>query len=286
MSTDNKKYVKTYCPKSKKYGLVTIDKNNGRDQVVNFYDIDDAIASQINTDFNDALPEVSSHLKSCATTNSRTPMSCDKSRGCPVKKGELWYQCLYCSSLEIVKNNTGAFDVYFLMDASGSMSTSDRREASRAVTSLVQQLQDMNNIYSFVPWANSATYLFKGENSVSKISSALRTYENDNCNVGGGTCADSPFDYIRSDVMRAKNPVFIIFVTDGEFFDLNAAIRARDAVLAKGNAEIMAVGITGADEYSLSKMRTINGPPTGGSAQLTSTFAQIADILRKSGNNA
>ena len=283
----SKKYVKVYCPQSKCHGLVTIEKNNGVDQVVNFYEIDNDTANKIKTDYEGNLPMVSQHLKPCADTGRREPKCCDKKRSCKVKTGELWYQCLYCSNLELARESSGGAEFYFLLDASGSMSDRDREEASKAVSKMMQSLQGNGNTYSFVPWACRATYLFHRETNLYKMNSALSQYENDLCDVGGSTAADEAFEFIYSDVMSAKKPVRIILVTDGYFNDDVSAVRARDSLLRKKDVEILAIGITGANASTLKRIGTVPAfsKVVGGSSALTSTFEEIAQLLKNNGNN-
>lgn len=289
MSEGTKKYIKMYCPKSKCYGLVTAEMNNGSWKITNFYEIDNDTAKSINTTHEGALYPVSAHLKPCASCGKRTVGCCDKTRGCPVPKGELWYQCLFCSGLEVHKEaSSGGADFYFLLDQSGSMSTSDRCEASRAVRSMMRSLQGNGNTYSFVAWGSDAGYLFRNETNMSKMTSALSSYESGSTPYGGSTAADRAFDLIRGDVNRAKRPVRIIFVTDGGFDDDAAAGRARDAVVnANKNVEILAIGVTGAIEASLRRIGTVPkfSKVVGGTSALTSTFEDIAKVLKNNGNN-
>lgn len=286
---EDKKYVKVYCKKANKYGLVTIEKSNGYDKITNFYEIDDATAAKIQTSFTGNLPEVSMYLKPNAVGGARTPRSTDKSRQCSVKKGELWYQCIYCSALEI--SNTvaaSACDIYFLMDESGSMAYSDRKEGAAAVSKLVQSLSGAGNVYSFVAWGSDAGYVFQNSTNAVEINRASQLYVDGLTGHSGSTDAAEAFRYIASDVARAKKPVRIIFVTDGYFDDEDAAVRERNRLLASNrNVEILAIGITGASQSSLSRIGTVPAfsKVVGGSSALTSTFEQIAETLKKSGNN-
>ncbi|MBQ9369544.1 MAG: VWA domain-containing protein [Clostridia bacterium] len=286
MSND-KKYVKVYCDKSKKYGLVTIENNNGYDRVVNFYEIDDDTAKQIDTSFEGELPDVSMYLKPNAINNSRTPRSMDKSGQCGVKKGELWYQCLFCSHLDICSAGPGSSAIYFLMDASGSMEENDRREAAKAVKSLVAALSGSGNVYSFVAWSDDADYVFQDATNPKDIERALDRYI-DGKYGGGCTYAGKAFALIYQSVKQAKLPVRILFVTDGYLHDPdNALIKRNDLLAANKDVEVLAIGITGADQGTLSTLGTVPefSKVVGGSSSLTSTFEQIADTLKKSGNN-
>lgn len=288
MDEVNKKYIKTYCSKTKTYGLVTVGENNGVLQVINFYEIDEDTAKSIVTSHDGPLPAVSSYLKPCASCGGRIPRCCDKKKQCRVGQRELWYQCLYCSNLEISEEKTeSAAEFFFLMDNSGSMSFNDRGEAAKAVNRMIQSLQGKGNTYSFVAWGSDAGYVFYKQTNLTKIGAALLLYRSGRCGHSGSTAADLALRYIQKDVVYSKKPVRIILVTDGYFDDLPAAIAARNELLVKQNVEIVAIGVTGADQGTLSSIGTVPefSKVIGDSTGLTSTFEQIAEILKKKGNN-
>ena len=289
MGIVEKKYIKVYCKKTNCYGLITAEPNNGSLKIVNFYEIDDDTAKNVTTSYEGTLPPVSAHLKACSTCGARNPKCCDKTRQCKVPKGELWYQCLYCSGLEISQASTagGSADIYFLLDESGSMSADDRKEGANAVRKMVQALQGAGNTYSFVAWGSNAGYVFKKETNVAKISSALSSYENHTTGYGGSTAAHIAFNCIKPDVLASTKPVRIIFVTDGYLDNESLALQARNELLARKDVEIVAIGVTGASQSTLSKLGTVPAfsKVVGGSSALTSTFEQIAEILKKKGNN-
>lgn len=289
LTGNEKNYIKTYCPGNRSYGIVVTEKVNGTEQITNFYGIDRETAESIKTSYEGRLPEVSGSLKPCTQCGERRPMCCDKHRKCPVKKGEMWYQCLYCSSMEIVndKPDTGS-DIYFLMDNSASMSAADREEASDAVKNMIQSLEGMNNRYSFVAWASKAGYIFRNESNLLKIEHALADYRNGNCEYTGSTAAEKALRCIKNDVLRSERPAKIILVTDGQFDSTEAAVKARDALLNnQRSVEIMAVGVTGADEDTLKMIGTVRAfsRVVGSTKALLSTFEQIAEELKKNRNN-
>lgn len=285
-----KTYVKVFCPKVKRHGLVTIEKSNGQQKVTNFYEIDDDTAKNVVTAYEGKLPEVSMYLKPCASTGSRTPRSVDLSHRCPVKKGELWYQCLYCSALDVCQAATGAsgLDIYFLMDESGSMQWDDRREAANAVRRLVESLTGSGNTYSFVSWGSTAGYIFRHETHLQKMNGALNLYESGNAGHSGSTDAAVAFRTVKEDVRSSHKPVYVIFVTDGYLDDDDEAMSERNELLrGQKKVDIMAIGTEGANQATLEKIGTIPAfsKVVGSSKALTSTFEQIAAILKKKGNN-
>ena len=288
MGIVEKKYIKVYCKKTNCYGLITAEPNNGSLKIVNFYEIDEDTAKNVTTSHEGALPPVSGNLKACMNCGSRNPKCCDKTRGCSVPKGELWYQCLYCTGLEISQTaSSGGADIYFLLDQSGSMSADDRKEGANAVRKMVQSLQGAGNTYSFVAWGTNAGYIFEQETNVSKISSALVSYEKGATGFSGSTAADRAFNCIKPDVLSAKRPVRIIFVTDGYLDNDQKALQARNELLVNNNVEIVAIGVTGASQATLSMLGTVPAfsKVVGGSSALTSTFEEIAKILKSKGNN-
>jgi uncharacterized protein with von Willebrand factor type A (vWA) domain len=119
------------------------------------------------------------------------------------------------------------------------------------------------------------------------MKAAMAAYEAGTTPHGGSTAADQAFALIQNDVLAAKRPVRIIFVTDGYLDDDAAALRERNALLGNGNVEILAIGVTGANEATLRAIGTVPAfsKVVGDSSALTSTFEQIADALKKSGNN-
>lgn len=288
MSGESKSYIKVYCRKSDCFGLLTVEVINGIPQITNFYGIDRDTAKKVVTRHEGALPVVSASLIGCNNCGRRVAGCCNKSGQCRVKKGTLEHQCLYCSAMEVcsVAGNGGA-DIYFLMDESGSMSRQDRVEGANAVRRMIQSLQGEGNTYTFVAWASRAGYLFRQETSLSKMSSALVAYENDSTGYTGSTNAAGALDLIRDAVLTSRRPVRILLVTDGAFDNENAAIRKRNEILAKKNVEILAIGVTGAIQRTLQRMGTVPefSRVVGGSSALTSTFEQIAEILKKNGNN-
>ncbi len=289
MSEPKKEYIEVYCPKSKAYGLITVQEVQGTPMIVNFYGIDEESAAEIKTSHEGAMPKVGRNLLPCDTCGGRTPMCCDKKRKCKVDKGDLRFQCLYCSQLELTREASPATscEFYFLLDESGSMSDSDRREAADAVRSMVKKLEGNGNVFSFVAWGSNAGYVFRKEQSFGRMSSALKSYENHTTGYGGSTAADRAFECIKADVASATKPVRIIFVTDGYLDDESAAIRVRNELLKNGNVEILAIGITGANQSTLTKIGTVPefSKVVGGSSVLTSTFEEIAAVLIKKGNN-
>lgn len=280
-----KKYIKTRCNKTGKFGLITVEPSNGVDTITNFYGIDEETAKSIDAPYDGALPRVSSKLKPCASCNGRTPMCCDMSKQCPVGKGELMYQCLYCKAMEFTCSS--ALDIYFLMDESGSMGDRDRREASKAVRNLVQSLQDQGNTYSFVAWGSNAGYIFRNETQLSKMDYALKSYEDDTTGYGGGTDAANALATVMSDVLNSKKKVCVILVTDGAFDSESAALEMRGRLLANKNADILAIGVTGANESTLKKMGTVDkfSKVVGVSSNLSGEFVNIGEFLKKKGNN-
>ena len=120
------KYIKTYCSIKDCYGLATIEVANGKDVITNYQPIEKSVADKMDNE-TDTLPIVNTNLLPCEASGKRIPQSIDKSRGCKVEKGHMRFQCLYCNKLEVPKA-PGIFDIYILMDSSGSMETNHKKE--------------------------------------------------------------------------------------------------------------------------------------------------------------
>ena len=286
---NKKKYCKVCCSIKKYYGLATIEDFQGKDVITNFQPIDKKTADSINNDGIASLPDVGNNLLACDVTGKRKPMCVDKSKKCNLKKDELRFQCLYCDKLKVERNINNSFEIYFLMDNSGSMSQRDRGEGAKAVKNLVSSLPDMDNTYYFVAWGSDAGYLFKDESDASKIEKALKSYVDGTCGYGGSTAAHKAFDLVKQDVSRAKRTPVIIFVTDGGFDDDKLALSARNSVLSANKAAaIISIGVEGADENNLRAVGTVSdfSKIAGDSSQLSKTFIDVAEFLRKSGRNA
>ena len=283
-----KKYCKLYCGVKKLYGLATIEAMQGKDVVTNFQPIDKKTADGIDNQGITILPVINSNLLESVDNGKRIPLSIDRSKQCNLKNGELRYQCIYCNKLEIAKSNTGSFSIYFLLDNSGSMSKNDRHEGELAVRKLISTLKEMDNDYSFIPWGSDAGYLFQRTKNISEIEKGLKQYTDGISKYGGSTDAAGAFNLIKSDVKYDPKPVVIILVTDGGFDDDRAAIDARNKVLSqKQGTEIIAIGVTGAKEKNIEAIGTISNfsKIVGDSTQLSKTFVDVAEFLKKSGRN-
>ena len=283
-----KKYCKLYCSIKKLYALATIENRQGKELITNFQPIDNKTANEIDNQGINSLPLVNSNLLESEDNGKRIPLSIDRSKKCNLLKDELRYQCIYCNKLNISKSISNSFSIYFLLDNSGSMSNSDRNEGKIAIKKLISSLADMDNDYSFIPWGSDAGYLFKREKNIYEIENALDRYTRGLNKYSGSTNAAGAFNLIKSDVKSEQKKVIIIFVTDGGFDDDRAAKDARNEVLrSNNNTEIIAIGVTGALENNIRAIGTISdfSKIIGDSNQLSKTFVDVAEFLKKSGRN-
>jgi uncharacterized protein YegL len=283
-----KKYCKLYCSIKKLYALATIENRQGKELITNFQPIDNKTASEIDNQGINSLPLVNSNLLESEDNGKRIPLSIDRSKKCNLLKDELRYQCIYCNKLNISKSISNSFSIYFLLDNSGSMSKNDRHEGELAVRKLISTLKEMDNDYSFIPWGSDAGYLFQRTKNISEIEKGLKQYTDGISKYSGSTDAAGAFNLIKSDVKSEQKNVIIIFVTDGGFDDDRAAIDARNKVLSqKQGTEIIAIGVTGAKEKNIEAIGTISNfsKIVGDSTQLSKTFVDVAEFLKKSGRN-
>lgn len=274
-----------YCEKKKLYGVANVEKVDGAYKITDFFGLREKEINVEKQEFT-TPPEVNDNLLPCSKCGKRKPLCCDKSSTCG-SLTTLAHQCLYCNKLAIARPalSKGPFDIYFLLDQSGSMSKIDRQEASKAVQKLMQSMGP-DNLYSFVAWATDATYLFKHEKKVSKIIDALKKYEDGKTGISGRTCIEEGFKLISRDVKKSQYDVVIIVVTDGGFDNKKLAVTERNNLLAKNEkANIVAIGITGAKQENLNSICTIEefSKVLESSSGLESTFLSIGEIL-KTGN--
>jgi len=104
------KFIKAYCPKSKKYYGMKVEDISSQLQVTDFYDIDDETAKVLASTVNVPDLKTSSHLRDCPFCHSRTVGNCGclKSRArCAPGQGYR-YLCIYCSDLHIFSTEEGA----------------------------------------------------------------------------------------------------------------------------------------------------------------------------------
>ena len=276
-----------YCKNKKFYGVAKVEKINGVDKITDFFGLKETEINVERQEFS-TPPEVNSNLLPCSKCGRRKPLCCDKSKTCGTFKS-LQHQCLYCNKLEIArpKLNSGPFDIYFLMDQSGSMSKSDREEASKAVMQLMNSMGS-DNLYSFVAWATDAKFLFKHESKVDRVTTALKQYEEGTTGVSGRTFIEEAFKLICSSIIQSKRDVVVIVVTDGGFDNKRAAVSERDRLLRlNSKLNIVAIGITGAQQRNLDSICTIKefSKVLESSSRLESTFLSIGEILRTGNYN-
>ena len=279
-------YLKVHCPIKDLYGLLTVDIVQGKEQITNFQPLEKDVAKDINN-YRDTFPPISSYLLPCETTGNRNIGEIDKSVGCKINTN-LPFQCLYCSRLQLTKNSSGPYDIYFLLDESGSMSRKDRYEATTAVKKILIELNGMDNTYSFVSWGTNAGYLFFQTDNDLLIDKKLKLYEEGKTGYRGETYPESAFNLIKNDVQKATKPVIIIFVTDGGFHNVKTAKKARDELLmVNDNISIIAIGITGAIQANLDLIGTVKelSKIVGDSSALSKSFIDVADFLLKKNKN-
>ncbi|MBO4668261.1 MAG: VWA domain-containing protein [Bacilli bacterium] len=264
------------------YGVAKVEKIGGVDKITDFFGLEEKEVAVERQEFT-VSPDVNINLLPCSTCGGRKPQCCDKSRSCGSFK-VLEYQCLYCNKLEIARGamKAGPFDIYFLMDQSGSMSKDDRVEASKAVRKLMEEMGSEND-YSFVAWATEAKFIFKHESRVDKVIDALKLYEEGKTGIKGQTCIDEALKLISGSARRSQREVIVIILTDGGFHNPRKAVEEKNRLIYyKDNINIVAIGITGAKQENLDAVSTIKefSEVLDSSSGLESTFLSIGEILK------
>lgn len=280
-------YMKIFCPKKNNYGLLTIDGG----VVTNFQPTKKELADSINNN-SGLVPTVSIRLLADALTGTRVPNSVDKTAKCVCgKNGDMTYQCLFCSAYQVPCSG-GPFDIYFLMDESGSMSMTDRKQAVDAIRNIIVTLSGMGNHYFFMPWGTEARFIFANETDGTVINNGLELYHKGKTGLRGRTCADRPFEelteYLRNN--KTGRPAIIIFVTDGGFENPSKAKKARNQLMLENpNTKIFAVGIAEAKKENIDEIATEKDLDFGilkDSSSLGKAFGDLASLIKKYGGNA
>lgn len=280
--------IKVFCPIKKLNGAIIVERKGENFEITNFTPISGTDADEI-TNTIVMIPPVGMNLLPSEDTHKRVAHSVDLSKKCKCQKGQMSFQCLYCSQYEIPgKGLVGKYEIYFLMDESGSMSKKDRTAGVTAIKKMVSSMADMDNIYTFVPWGTEAGYIFKGINDPKKMEKGLQKYIDGETGYRGETCADTPFILIKRRVQASPIPSIIIFVTDGAVKSVTKAKKARDELLkARPDTIIYAVGIAEAKKETIEMIRTDDGSPVdikGSSADLSNVFSEIAAKVKRNIN--
>lgn len=259
------KILKAHCTNTGQYFVIEAEKNGAVYFATKFYPITLEQAKQIKSEIFPVALQTGGNLPKCKTCGSRRVAHGHGVVKCSCSNNHD-DQSIYCGNLvfdRIGETNVmttqvlGRYDVYFVMDASGSMGMYGLKNAAKAVQSFIQNLNDQDNIYNFVPFGASYTYLVKNEKDLTHITKALDIYKKDKSNVGYSTNGQV-IEYIKSDVINSKRPVRIIVVTDGYWDNEKYAFDARREILnSKKDVEIMAIGIDGANQQFLSSFGTV-----------------------------
>ena len=276
-------FIKIYCPRKNAYALLTVDDG----KISNLQAFKEEAVKDVEN-ASSLLPPISKNLLPCQKTGSRDPHSVDLSSCCYYKDGEMTYQCLFCSAYQ-VPSKGGPFDVYFLMDESGSMSATDRRQAVAAIREAISDFAGMGNFYNFVPWGTEAAFIFQNETSIEVIENGLKLYEQGKTGLRGRTCAEKPFEVIAEQVKNSPREAIIFFVTDGRLENLKKAVNARNALLAgRSTATIIAIGIAEAEKESLNAIgntKKLDLDLIKDSGGLKKAFKDVVEAIKKNGGN-
>ena len=285
MAKKEQKFVTVFCPNKKAYGLATLEVLNGRQMVTNFQWFDKIEAEDIVNDI-DTLPEASGNLLPDEVSGKRRPMCTDKLRNCKIdSKGNLTFQCLYCSQLKVP---TGAkltpMTVFFLLDQSGSMADSDKRKAVEAVNSTLASFKGMPNVYYLVGWADTAKYYIRAAQSIDNATSSTRSYAS-TCENGYGTDAAMALRFIKAEAQRSRLPVLVFFITDGEFNEGSARAARDELVRSCSNLQIVAIGVGSASKSGLDSVATLKDlSQVTDISRMGKAMTDITEIIKKKGN--
>jgi len=262
------KILKAHCKKRGQYFFIEVEKDGFAFFANSINQITLEEASKVKSEISPLALQTSSKLPKCKTCGSRrVGHGHGNDHVCTCDQTACDAQCIYCDNLvydkigEVdviqVKPKIESYDVFFVMDASGSM-MHDLVAAANAARTFIDGLKDQNNTYFYVPFGSTYKYLVKAESDITKIYSFLRIYEQDKSNVGAGTNGDV-IEFIKNEVVISKKPVRIIILTDGVWDSENKAIIARNEILRlKKDVEFLAIGIGSANSTFLKKLGTVD----------------------------
>lgn len=104
------KFVKAYCPKSRKYYGMKVEEVSSRLQVTDFYDIDADTAKLLSSNVDVPGLETAANLRDCPFCHSRKVAGCHCLKGlisCRPDEGYR-YLCIYCRDLRVFASGEGA----------------------------------------------------------------------------------------------------------------------------------------------------------------------------------
>lgn len=284
------KIIKAHCKHTGQYFIIEAEKSGVVFFASKFYPITNDIARTIKSEISPLALQTNSELPKCSVCGSRrVGHGHDDSHKCSCEKSKDNKQCIYCGGLVyddigetdiFVKTKEEHFDVFFVMDASGSM-YGQLKNAANATRALIKDLEKLKNTYYFIPFASTFKYLIKNEMNIDHINSALLTYQSDKSNVGAGTNG-RVMDFIKDDIINSKRPVRVIIVTDGQWDEQARALTIRNEIInKKQDIEIVAIGIGAAKNSFLQQLGTIKEfSKVIDSGKLENTFMEISKMLR------
>lgn len=288
---NSSKILKAHLENTRQYFIIEVEKRGSVFLATNIAPITTDEAQKLKSEIAPIALQTTDDLPACKICGSRrvahghdgdTPLDLEQN-----KKNK---QIIYCRGLvfdaigdtaltveRVVKQPT--YDIYFVMDASGSMDK-DLGNAAKAARGLVSELQDMNNNYYFIAFGSTSSFLVKKETDTSKVFKAITVYEKDESGVGYTTDGNVLWE-VKEEVMKSKNNCKIIILTDGAWDNEYDAIKARDELLRlRPTTEIIAVGIGSANEKFLTKIRTVDKFTKNiKSDNLVETFKDISKML-------
>lgn len=104
------KFVKAYCPKSRKYYGMKVEEVSSQLQVTDFYDIKEETAKLLASNVDAPNLGTAANLRSCPFCHSRKVASCGCLEGrisCKPSEGYR-YLCIYCRELRVFDSGEGA----------------------------------------------------------------------------------------------------------------------------------------------------------------------------------
>lgn len=104
------KFVKAYCPKSRKYYGMKVEEVSSKLKVTDFYDIGEETAKLLASNVDVLGLETAANLRSCPFCHSRKVAGCgclESRASCKPDQGYR-YLCIYCKELRVFASSEGA----------------------------------------------------------------------------------------------------------------------------------------------------------------------------------
>lgn len=159
---------------------------------------------------------------------------------------------------EDAARRSGALEVMFMLDVSGSMSGDPLKKATEAIRGFVRELEPTNAKISILLFGDRCGYTCYATSNSHRINSGINKIERefDQRTYGNGNCA-TPINTKGEDFSDKNARKVIVLLTDGVWSHQSSEVKAAERI--KGNGTVIhAIGFGGADETFLNRLSSGN----------------------------